>query len=124
FYNACVQRMKERENTQEIHDNDSFQAAVKLNWAVATTNQILLRRKVGGAKHTTLDGSKSSRSASDIQQAPRLQGTKIPKFDPLKKTNTAHQFATKTEQSQRTYKWSDDMLLFAAQQKLKGSAKD
>ncbi|XP_067624305.1 uncharacterized protein [Eurosta solidaginis] len=47
----------------------------------------------------------------------------LPEFNPLKKLITAQQFVTKAEQLQRTYLWSDNLLLFAAQQKLVGVAK-
>lgn len=48
----------------------------------------------------------------------------LPEFDPLKKLITAQQFVTKAEQLQQAYRWSDNLLLFAAQSKLVGVAKN
>ncbi|XP_036320389.1 uncharacterized protein LOC118734809 [Rhagoletis pomonella] len=75
-----------------------------------------------------VETTQESSSRSTTQQASTYKIQDIvgilPEFDPLKKLVTAQQFVTKAEQLQRTYLWNDNLLLFAAQQKLVGIAKN
>lgn len=48
----------------------------------------------------------------------------LPDFDPIKSLLPSEQFISKVEHLQRVYSWDDGTILFSAQHKLKGVAKD
>lgn len=48
----------------------------------------------------------------------------LPDFDPIKCHISSEQFISKVEQLQRVYLWTDEMVLFSVQHKLKGVAKE